>query len=105
SPETRSGEFLRKLTPLALAPTATQYGVEGVYLNDVVGLLAVARPAAITPKAVAADVEVQGEMTRGMSVFDTRWGTTARPNIDLVTNVDVAEARKYVQQILSEARA
>lgn len=103
APETRPGEFLRRLVPLALAPTASLFGIEGVYLNDVVGLVALARPAAVTVKAVAADVEVQGELTRGMSVFDTRWGTAARPNIDLVTHLDVGEARKYVDGVLRGA--
>lgn len=105
SPETRTGELLRKVVPLALAPTATVYGVEGVYLCDVVGLAAVARPGAFGTKAVAADVEVLGELTRGMSVFDTRWSTSARPNIDLATGVDLTMVRQYVQQVLGEARA
>jgi inosine-uridine nucleoside N-ribohydrolase len=103
SPESRVGRFLRQLVPHALAPTASLYGIEGVYLNDVLGLVALTRPEAITTQPVAADVETRGELTRGMSVFDTRWGCTAKPNVDLATGVDLQAVRGYVQHILGEA--
>jgi inosine-uridine nucleoside N-ribohydrolase len=101
---TRAGEFLRKLVPLALAPTANLYGVEGVYLADVVALVTLLKPGVMTTKSVAADVEMQGELTRGMSVFDTRWGTSSKPNIELVVGMEVPLARHYINQVLSESR-
>jgi inosine-uridine nucleoside N-ribohydrolase len=47
-------------------------------------------------------VEVRGELTRGMSVFDMRWGCQARPNVDLVTAVDVAAVREYIAATLRQ---
>ncbi len=53
-----------------------------------------------TTRLVAADVEVRGELTRGMSVFDTRWASSAKPNVELATGVDVQAVRQYIQRTL-----
>ncbi len=52
----------------------------------------------LTP--MACDVESRGEVTRGMTVFDTRWGHAAKPNLDVVTEVDVAAVRRYIGRVL-----
>ena len=46
------------------------------------------------------DVETRGELTLGMSVFDVRWGTTARPNVELAVNVDLGGVRDYIHHTL-----
>jgi inosine-uridine nucleoside N-ribohydrolase len=94
--------LLRRVVPSALAPTAGRYGVEGVYLDAVVGLAALVKPEVFGIRAVPAEVETRGELTRGMSVFDVRWAAPNRPNIDLVTDVDVTAVRKYVVRTLSQ---
>src|SRR5262245_33504005 len=99
--EGRLGTFLGKVVPHALAPTAGQYGIEGVYLNDVVGLAALARPGLISTKPAAVDVETRGELTRGMSVFDRRWNAPVKPNVDLAVEVDVAGLRGWMQRVLA----
>ena len=52
---------------------------------------------------MVADVETRGELTRGMSVFDTRWVCKARPNLDLVVGVDDQAVRKYIETTLGQA--
>jgi inosine-uridine nucleoside N-ribohydrolase len=47
------------------------------------------------------DIETRGELTRGMSVVDSRQEARSEPNVDLVTKVDVAVVRKYIDQVLS----
>jgi inosine-uridine nucleoside N-ribohydrolase len=98
SPVTR---FLRQIVPQGIAGAASVYGVEGFYLQDVLGLVPLVMPEALTTRSVAADVELRGEITRGMSVFDVRWGVPAKPNVELATGVDVAAVRQYIQRILS----
>ena len=98
--ETRVGQLLRKVVQGGLSPTAGLYGIEGVYLDAVLGLAAITCPQALTLKPVPADVETRGELTRGMSVFDTRWAASARPNLDLVVDVDLPRVRQYIQQRL-----
>lgn len=99
----RAGAFLRKLLPLALAPTAGLYGIEGVYLNDAVAIAAFARPEVAVSKSVPADVETTGELTRGMLVIDTRWATQARPNLDVVTSIDIDLVRAYIHKTMGTA--
>ena len=48
-------------------------------------MAAVALPAKFTLEPVYVDVEMRGELTRGMSVIDTRPTPGGPPNVDLVT--------------------
>jgi len=98
SPTTR---FLRQIVPQGIAGAASLFGIEGFYLQDVLGLIPLVMPGALTTRSVAADVELRGELTRGMSVFDVRWGVAAKPNVELATGVDVPAVRQYIQRILS----
>src|SRR5262249_44189466 len=95
SAESAPAAFLRRTVPVGFRSTSGLYGTEGFYLQDVLGGVAVAKPDALTTRPAYADVETRGDLTRGMSVFDTRWGTKAKPNVELVTAVDIAVARKY----------
>jgi inosine-uridine nucleoside N-ribohydrolase len=99
--ESRTASFLRQIVPQGITGTASLYGVEGFHLQDVLGLVPLVLPAALTTRPVAADVELHGELTRGMSVFDTRWGSSAKPNVELATGVDVPAVRQYIHRTLS----
>ena len=102
---TRTGAFLGKILPTLLSPTASRFGIEGVYLNDALAILALARPVAVAAHAAAVDVETRGELTRGMSVVDRRWGTTTRAMLDLASDVDLRVARQYIHSILASPLA
>jgi inosine-uridine nucleoside N-ribohydrolase len=99
--DSRTCRFLRQVVPHAIAPTASLFGVEGIYLPDVFGLLALTQPGSVSTRTVAADVETRGELTRGMSVIDVRWGGAAKPNVELAIGVDTAAVRQYVQRTLA----
>ncbi len=99
--ESRITRFLRQIVPHGITGAASLYGIEGFYLQDVLGLIPLVMPAALTTRPVSADVELRGELTRGMSVFDVRWGVTAKPNVELAIGVDVTAVRQYIQRILS----
>jgi inosine-uridine nucleoside N-ribohydrolase len=101
--DSRTGRFLRKVVPHAIAPTASLYGVEGTYLPDVFGLLALTQPGTVSTRSVTADVETRGELTRGMSVIDVRWGGATKPNVELAVGVDAAAVRQHVQRTLAMA--
>ncbi len=102
SAESRTGQFLRSVVPHALAPTAGLYGVEGVYLDAIVAIVALSRPSAISTRSIAADVETRGELTRGMSVFDARWAPASRPNIEVAISIDVTGARQYIHKVMGQ---
>lgn len=98
--ESRTTRFLRQIVPQGIAGAASFYGIEGFYLQDVLGLIPLVLPEALTTRPVSVDIELRGELTRGMSVFDMRWGIPAKPNVELATGVDVAAVRQYIQRIL-----
>ena len=65
-------------------------------MQDVLGLVAILLPGAIHTKRVVVDVETRGDLTRGTSVFDVRWSCTRKPNVEVVTDVEVPSARQYI---------
>jgi inosine-uridine nucleoside N-ribohydrolase len=102
APESRACRFLRQIVPFAIGATSNLYGVEGFHLKDVLGVAAVVLPGAISTRPIHADVETRGELTRGMAVFDTRWITKAKPNVDLAVGVDVPAVRNYMDRTLRQ---
>jgi inosine-uridine nucleoside N-ribohydrolase len=88
--------FLHKTVKQGISRTASLYGTEGFYLQDVLGIVAVSKQESFTTRPACADVETRGDLTRGMTVFDSRWGTKAKPNVELATSVDLATVRKYI---------
>jgi inosine-uridine nucleoside N-ribohydrolase len=101
--ESRTGRFLSQIAPHAIAPSASLHGVEGCFLQDILGIVALSHPGAITTRPVAVDVETAGELTRGMSVVDMRWNTPPYPNVEMAVGVDVALVRNYFRQTLETA--
>ena len=101
NPESPATRFLGQIAPHAIAASAGLYGVEGCYLQDVFGLVALVQPQAFKTKLVPVDVETRGALTRGAMVCDMRWGTTARPNVELAVDVDVSAVRQFIQRTLS----
>jgi inosine-uridine nucleoside N-ribohydrolase len=92
--------FLRQIVPYGIAANANLYGIEGFYLKDVLGVVAVARPEALHLRHVYVDVEVQGELTRGMSVFDQRPWKNVTPNIEFAHDTNTQLVRKYITEVL-----
>jgi inosine-uridine nucleoside N-ribohydrolase len=92
--------FLRQIIPYGIAATANQYGIEGFHLKDVLGIVAVALPDALRTRRVRVDVETQGELTRGMTVFDQRNWVDKTPNVDVAFEVDVPAIRGYMAEVL-----
>jgi inosine-uridine nucleoside N-ribohydrolase len=101
--DSRAAAFLRRTVPQGISATAGLFGTEGIYLQDVPGVAAAAKPEVLTTRPVHVDVETRGELTRGMCVFDTRWGSKAKPNAEVATAIDVSAVRKYIAATLGQA--
>jgi inosine-uridine nucleoside N-ribohydrolase len=99
-PESRTCQFLKSIVPFAIGTTSNLYGIEGFHLKDVLGIVAVSLPQALTTKPMAVDVEIMGELTRGMIVIDRRPGRNPRPNVEMALKVDLQEVRNYIEQTL-----
>lgn len=84
---TRSGQLLRQLLPHAFRGYRQQFGLEGIHVHDTVTLMAVLRPELFTTKSMAGDVETQGDLTIGETVFDRRRAPAWRHNMEVVTDM------------------
>jgi inosine-uridine nucleoside N-ribohydrolase len=92
--------FLRHIVPFGIGATSGLCGIEGFHLMDVLGVIAVSQPEALTLRPTVVDVETRGQLTRGMSVMDVRWGCTGKPNVDLAVGVEIQTVRDYIERIL-----
>lgn len=101
NPESPASRFLGQIAPSAITASSGLYGVEGCYLQDVFALVALVQPQAFKTRSVAVDVETRGELTRGATVCDVRWGTTAKPNVELAVDVDVSAVRQFIRRTLT----
>jgi inosine-uridine nucleoside N-ribohydrolase len=74
-----------------------------MYLHDTVALVAALHPELFVTERMAADVETQGELTAGETVFDRRTVPQWRHNVYVATKVDVAGVMDVVIRGITEA--
>lgn len=92
--------FLRQLLPFSFRAHHQFLGMEGIWLREVVALVAVVRPQLFHWQALPVDVETQGELTRGMTVFERRRQHAGRSSVSVATDVDAQGVVDYVTQLL-----
>ena len=103
NPDCRTCLFLRQIVPFGIRASSNLYGVEGFHLKDVLGVVAASMPTSVPSEPFYVDVETRGELTRGMTVIDTRPQPAGPPNARVATDVAVAEVRQYMNRILKAA--
>jgi inosine-uridine nucleoside N-ribohydrolase len=99
----RLGQFLCKTVPFILRESRNQLGQEGVRLPEVVALAAISTPRLFERNSMRVDVEVAGELTRGMTVFDRRGTDRWAANIDVLTSIDTVGIRDYLTRLIRSA--
>jgi inosine-uridine nucleoside N-ribohydrolase len=103
NPDSRTCQFLRQIVPFGIRASSNLYGIEGFHLKDVLGTVAVAVAGCVSSEPQFVDVETRGDLTRGMTVIDTRPTPAALPNTRVATGVAVPEVRAYIDRILKAA--
>jgi purine nucleosidase len=101
----RAGLLLRRMLPHAFRAHRQLLGSEGVWLHDVVSLVAVTNPELFERAPVVADVETVGDLTAGMLVVDRRQIRQQRPNADLLVSCDPPAVRDCILRSLAAAAA
>jgi purine nucleosidase len=101
--ESRQGELLRRLLPGAFRAYRQQLGVEGIYLHDAVAIVAAVEPELFTTERMFGDVEVDGTLTYGATVFDRRRNREGRPNMDVAVDMDTKAVMEYIIRRLTQA--
>lgn len=101
--DTRVGYFLRQALPFTFRAYRQQLGMESIVLNDAIGALALLEPQLFESEPMAGDVEVEGELTRGVFVVDRRPQPEWRPNVTVATSIRIESARQFVIDQLTVA--
>ncbi len=81
------GRLLRQILPPVFRGYRQQFGLEGIHVHDTVTLMALICPELFTMKAMAGDVETQGELTLGATVFDRRRVPAWRHNMEVAVDM------------------
>ena len=98
---TPRGRLLKSLLAFSLRAQREFQGMEGLWLQELVAIAAVARPELFTTQTLAMDIETEGLLTRGATVFDRRPRPRWRPNLTVITDFDVQGVIDYVSRLLS----
>ncbi|MEM9364708.1 MAG: nucleoside hydrolase [Planctomycetota bacterium] len=96
STQTRAGELLHKWLSFAFRVAHQRLGRETIALQDALAVTAVTEPEWFQWQDMAGDVEVAGNLTRGMSVFDRRLRPEWQTNMEVARRVNVADARDAI---------
>jgi purine nucleosidase len=86
----RAGRLLHRIVPHLFRTYRQQLGLERIHLHDVVALMVALHPELFEAQEMAGDVETQGDLTMGTTVFDRRANRSWRCNMEVATAVDVA---------------
>ncbi len=100
SETTRVGAFLRKILPFIFRAYHQRMGQESIHLHDTVALIAALEPELFEFTEMAGDVETQGEITMGATVFDRRLNPVWRPNMDVAVGMDPAQVYDRIVRAL-----
>lgn len=97
---TALGEFMRELLPPALRLAEMSHGMEGIAMDDVGALLALIRPESCKMRSIPVDVETQGEISRGMSIFDTRRHQGGKANANVILQIETSAFERYLNDLI-----
>lgn len=98
--------FQRLVNPLlqfALRAHHQHLGLEGIRLEEFVPLSCLLAPELFRTREMSCDVEVSGELTRGMVVFDRRSPPDCMPNAEVVVDLDHEQLTARFERLLQSA--
>jgi purine nucleosidase len=98
----RTGRLLGRIMPGAFRAYRQQLGVEGIYLHDAIAVVLATDPELFTTEPMHGDVETDGTLTHGATVFDRRRHPESRPNMDVVTGLDAGAVKDRIFRVLGE---
>lgn len=99
--ETRTGQLLQKILPGAFRSYRQNLGLEGLHLHDAVAVVAAMNPELFTMERLHGEVETDGNLTHGTTVFDRRRHPESRPNLDVAVDVDAEAVADCIYRTLN----
>jgi purine nucleosidase len=100
----RTAQLLQKLLPGAFRAYRQVLGVEGIQLHDTVAVVAAMHPELFTTESWYGEVETDGTITHGATVFDRRRRPENRPNLDVAVDVDAAAVVDCIYRTFAAGR-
>ena len=100
---TRLGAFLRCILLPGFRAYRQCYGLEGVHIHDLIAYVCMLNPAWCTVKEMACEVETEGTISRGATIFDRRQSPEWKNNLEVVTKLDQEAALDYIFSGLNHA--
>jgi purine nucleosidase len=82
------GALLHEILPRAFRAYHQHLGIEGIHLHDVVPVVAAMCPELFTTERLYGDVETEGTLTYGATIFDRRVRPDVQPNMDVAVDMD-----------------
>ncbi len=99
----RAGALLRKILPYLYRTSRHELGLEMIHLHDAVAIAATLHPELFTMRELEGDVETQGELTRGMTVFDRRPTAASTSDLEVAMECDASAVADCIVRGLAEA--
>jgi inosine-uridine nucleoside N-ribohydrolase len=100
----RIGELVRRLLPAAFRAYHERLGLEGIHARDAVAVVAAIDPDLFTTEPMFGDVETEGEITHGVTVFDRRRRPEGQPNMDVVVAMNQPAVVDRIVEGLTKGR-
>jgi len=100
---TRVGDFLRTILPPAFRSYREKLGIEGIHIHDTLTLMAAIQPDLLEYEELAGDVEIEGELCRGATVFDRRRVPEWQRNVTVARKMESDRAIELVMSGLDHA--
>ncbi|MDR2642376.1 MAG: nucleoside hydrolase [Planctomycetaceae bacterium] len=86
-----AGQLYRGMLLPVFRAYRQHYGIEGIYVHDLITYMTATRPEYIETEEIPCDIETSGTITRGVTVFDRRDKPEWKNNIEVVTTLNDAE--------------
>jgi purine nucleosidase len=90
------GQLLRSMILPAFNAYRQCYALEGIHLHDLITYTVMTHPEWFETREMAADIELEGHLTRGMTVFDLRNVPEWPNNIDVVTKINTKSVLREI---------
>jgi inosine-uridine nucleoside N-ribohydrolase len=103
SEDSRAGTLLRRMVPFAFRAHRQTLGSESIKLEEVVAVVAALHPELFETVEMQGDVETQGELTVGATVFERRPNHPVRANMEVAVSVEAAAVTDTIVRGLQHA--
>jgi purine nucleosidase len=97
----RHGSLLRQILPSLFRFYHERVGLEGIYVDAAVAVALACHPDLYEARPLYGDVETDGALTHGMTVFDRRQTPEHSPNMDVVVEIDAAKVTETIVRRLT----